>query len=290
MGMCPYCKILVVKVVEIDKSAGKDAFAIKDSSIIAGLAYVSGFKVGGQPLVRVINASFGKFEKSRSVELFLKALKSYGRGTLTVAAAGNEDTMKRQYPAGFDAVLSVSNVLSDTEHPTKSVSSNFGVWVDIAAPGDGSCAGFGGGGILSSVPGAGNGCKVGTSMASPVVAGIAGLVLAKEPDLTADQLEQRLRDTAVPDYLYADATNNGYRPNIQGVGLVPLLGSGVVNASIALDPTQDRAPPVTSQNLERVRSGCGLISGSSKGNDGFAWLLLIAPLLLLGRRLKKLKV
>ncbi len=283
IGMCPYCKILVVKVVEIDNTAGKEAFSIKDSSIIAGLAYVSGFKAGGEPLVRVINASFGKFEKSRSVELFIKALKSFGRGTLMVAAAGNEDTMKRQYPAGFDSVIAVANVVSDKVEPEKSPSSNFGMWVDIAAPGDGSCAGNSRG-ILSSIPGGYEDCKVGTSMASPIVAGIAGLVLVKEPTLTAAQLEKRLLDTALPDKLYADAVNNGYRPSIQGLGLVPLLGSGVVNANAALDPTLDLSPAVSTQRSDLVRSGCGVIQGRSAHQDPAWWMLLFLPVFVIAIR------
>ena len=276
-GMCPYCKILVVKVVEVESKGGEESFPIKDSSILAGLAYISGFKSGGQPLVRVINASFGKFENSRSVELFIKALKTFGRGTLLVAAAGNEDTMKRQYPAGFDDVLAVSNVESATEKPFKSSSSNFGMWVDIAAPGDGDCGG--GNGILSSVPGGGAECRAGTSMASPVVAGIAGLVLSQEPNLTAQQLETRLIQTANPSKLYSDGINNAYRPNIKGAGLVPLLGSGVVNALTAIDPTLGTAPVLVAQRPDAVRSGCGVLGGSENGTrylfliPGFFWVI-----------------
>lgn len=276
-GMCPYCKILVVKVVEIEEKNGKESFPIKDSSILAGLSYISGFKTGGQPLVRVINASFGKFESSRSVELFIKALKKFGRGTLMVAAAGNEDTMKRQYPAGFDDVLAVSNIRSSLSRPVKSTSSNFGMWVDIAAPGDGDCGA--GSGILSSIPGQGSGCRVGTSMASPVVSGIAGLVLSMEPELSADQLERRLIETANPSKLYEDGVNNSYRPKVKGAGLVPLLGSGVVNALVAIDPTLDTVPTVIAQRPDAVRPGCGVIGGAS-GSSSPGFIVWIVPALI----------
>ena len=275
-GMCPYCKILVVKVVEVEEKNGEETFPIKDSSILAGLAYISGFKSAGQPTVRVINASFGKFESSRSVELFIKALKNFGRGTLMVAAAGNEDTMKRQYPAGFDDVLAVSNVRSSTDRPFKSVSSNFGMWVDIAAPGDGQCIGLDG--ILSSVPGGGAECRAGTSMASPVVAGIAGLVLSQEPELSAVQLETRLIQTSNPATLYLDGINDAYRPDIKGAGVVPLLGSGVVNALTAIDPSIDTSPVVVANRPDAVRSGCGVVGGETQGS-GFLFLI---PVLLWG--------
>lgn len=283
-GMCPYCKILVVKVVEIEVKDGKENFPIKDSSILAGLSYISGFKTGGQPLVRVINASFGKFESSRSVELFIKALKKFGRGTLMVAAAGNEDTMKRQYPAGFDDVLAVSNIRSNLSRPIKSTSSNFGMWVDIAAPGDGDCQVQSG--ILSTIPGRGSACRVGTSMASPVVAGIAGLVLSMSPELSAEQLEKRLIDTANPSRLYEDGVNNSYRPKVKGAGLVPLLGSGIVNALVAIDPSLDTIPSVIAQRPDAVRPGCGVIGGFSS-SPFQAWFLLIAPVFIAFYRLIK---
>lgn len=279
-GICPYCKILVVKVVE-----NRDGrLAISDAAIIAGLSYISGFQEGGQPLVRVINASYGKFESTRSVELFIRALKNFGRGILMVAAAGNEDTTKKQYPAAFEDVLAVSNVLADEGAAKKSESSNFGSWVDIAAPGDWfGCVTdtFASNGLLSTVPGGEFGCKVGTSMATPIVSGVAGLVLAKEPQLSAYDLEQRLRSTAVTAELYKERLNSAYRPTLEGQS-VPLLGSGLVNALRAVRPDLDLDPtPSQSVDLpERVKPGCGVIGGQ---NHGYGWILsaiiLLWPLL-----------
>lgn len=274
-GVCPYCRILVVSVVDISQEGGKEAFVIPDAAILAGLAYVSGFKENGQPLIRVINASFGKFERSRSVELFVRAMRQFGRGTLIVAAAGNEDTMKRQYPAAFEDVISVANVENDVDEPRKAASSNFGMWVDIAAPGDGKCPGKNGRGVLSTYPGNDSDCKVGTSMAAPVVAGVAGLLLVQNPSLTADQLEARLKDTAIPDLLYKDGINNNYRPTIKGK-VVPLLGSGVVNALAALRPQDDLSPSVATDREERVQPGCGVIGG--RQTPASAFLLLLLPL------------
>ncbi len=278
-GVCPYCKILVVRIVD-DKN-----FKISDAAQLAAYSYVASFQDNGQPLVRVINASIGKFQFTRSLELFVKALKNYGRGVLTIGAAGNDDTIRKNYPAAFEDALAVSNVMGQQKKPVKSPSSNFGMWVDIAAPGDleGACGGNSG--ILSTLPGGGLGCKVGTSMASPVVAGVAGLILVKEPLLTAQELEDRLKTTAIPDELYRLDINNSYRPTING-SIVPLLGSGVVNALGALRPDKDLSPGLSTDRSDRVEPGCGVIGSRGKGHLELIWLWLFSPLLIvwLGRK------
>ena len=285
-GICPYCRILVVSVVDIESKGGKVKFVIPDVAILAGLAYVSGFKESGQPLVRVINASFGKFDRSRSVELFVRALRKFSRGTLMIAAAGNEDTMRRQYPAAFEDVLSVANVENSLEKPIKARSSNFGSWVKIAAPGDGLCEGTGGAGILSSAPGAAYVCKVGTSMASPVTAGVAGLLLTAHPELSADAVADRLIDTAIPDILYQDGMNNAYRPTIKGK-VVPLLGAGIVNALGVLRPEDDLSPSIATRREDRVQPGCGRIGGGSASRASAAVWCLSLPLLWMVIRRRK---
>ena len=287
IGICPYCRVLVVKVVGIKVRDGKESFQIEDSAIIAGLAYVSGFTIGGEPLVRVINASFGKFQKSRSVGLFIESLKTFGKGILTVAAAGNEDTMKRQYPAAFEDVIAVSSVNSSTQEPTKAPSSNFGMWVDIAAPGSGNCSL--GAGILSSVPGGLASCNEGTSMASPVVAGVAGLVLARNPELSYGELRSRVLASAIPDNLYRDGVNNAYRPKVGGKELVPLLGGGVVNALAAVDPSIEKTDPILTEKRDAVGPGCGVIGGYEAGFGGLI-LILLGPALLKLKGLFKQKV
>ncbi len=287
-GICPYCKILIVKVVEIDIQTGRASIA--DSAILSGLSYISGFKVGGAPQIRIINASFGKYESSRSVELFISALRSSGLGTLMIAAAGNEDTIRRTYPAGFDQVVAVANINNSVQLPTKSKSSNFGMWVDIAAPGDGICSQGGpqAAGIFSSLPGELRGCKAGTSMSAPMVAGVAGLMLTKNPNLSADEIERRLKFTADPSIIYREDLNGAYLPLI-GDKLVPLLGSGIVNAAGALAPQDDTTPGLDTGRKNQVQSGCSLLGARAPEARGWSTLLLLSPFLfgLFRLRLKK---
>ena len=170
-GICPSCRILPIKVV--DGSAG-DFGAIYDSSLIAALNYVRELRGRGEP-IKIVNASFGKFRRSKTLGLLIKELASGDQGVLFVAAAGNENTAKEPYPASLDEVLAVANV--DSQTMIRDTSSNFGSWVDLAAPGSGDCGA--GSGIRSSVPGGSDQCSRGTSFAAPVVSVVWGKTLRR---------------------------------------------------------------------------------------------------------------
>ena len=115
-------------------------------------------------------------------------------------------------------------------------------------------------------------------MSSPVVAGIAGLILAKNPNMAYDELKQRLIGSANPEDLYRDGLNNAYRPQVDGLELVPLLGAGVVDAVRAVDPSQATDNQILTQKRDAVKPGCGSIGLQRSASW---WMgLLIAPLLL----------
>ena len=120
-------------------------------------------------------------------------------------------------------------------------------------------------------------------MASPVVAGGAGLVLAANPNLDYGQLRDRVLATAVPDNLYRDGTNDAYRPRLGGGSLIPLLGGGVVNAQRAVDPSSIRTSLALTNQRDVVKPGCGSI-GQGTGQLSLLGLLLLLPLILLLRR------
>jgi subtilisin family serine protease len=129
-------------------------------------------------------------------------------GALVVVSSGNDGTSEAPCPAAYDEVLAVGAIGPDG---TRASYSTYGSsFVDIAAPGgdfpnpiDGSF------GILSTTcdflttpppaPCTPNyGFYVGTSMASPHVAGVAALLLADNPGLTPDQLRTRLLSYTTP--------------------------------------------------------------------------------------------
>ncbi|MBN1681203.1 MAG: S8 family serine peptidase [Anaerolineae bacterium] len=106
------------------------------------------------------------------------------RGVVVVAAAGNEDWSVPSYPASYDHVISVASM---GENNTVSWFSNYGPYVDIAAPGEY---------IYSTIRNNRYGDMSGTSMASPQVAGVAALVWASGHAVTVDEVFDALLCTA----------------------------------------------------------------------------------------------
>jgi thermitase len=92
---------------------------------------------------------------------------AWGKNILLVAAAGNDGTQEMNFPASHSKVMAVA---SSAQDDSRSVFSNYGDWVDVAAPGEA---------IWSTVMGGGYDFKAGTSMACPLVAGLAGVLFAE---------------------------------------------------------------------------------------------------------------
>jgi serine protease len=138
------------------------------------------------------------------------------RGTVVVVAAGNENqNASNSSPANCAGVITVAAV---GRTGGKASYSNYGTVVDVAAPGGDS-----GAAILSTwnagttTPAGDNyAYMMGTSMATPHVAGVAALMLAKNPNLTPDEVEAKLKSTARA----FPATCSG-------------CGAGIVNAAAA---------------------------------------------------------
>ncbi|MBM3324804.1 MAG: hypothetical protein FJY66_03970, partial [Calditrichaeota bacterium] len=107
-------------------------------------------------------------------------------GSIVVAAAGNEDETVFHYPASLEGVVSVAATdIGDYA----AFFTNYGPWVDIAAPGVN---------IFSTLPQNGYGYASGTSMACPLVAGAFAVVWSRWPQLTNTQIAERLIGSADP--------------------------------------------------------------------------------------------
>ena len=109
-------------------------------------------------------------------------------GGLVVFAAGNEN-WKKAWPSAYSGVVAVG---SFGPGGARTSYSNYGDWVDIAAPG-GNTSVYGGG-ILSTKTGNTYGFSQGTSMACPHVSGVAALLVSEfgGPGFTREMLLERL--------------------------------------------------------------------------------------------------
>lgn len=110
------------------------------------------------------------------------------KGAIVVVAAGNSnDNAKKYSPANIPGVITVGAV---DQQLNKAVFSNTNtdLKMPIAAPGVD---------IHSTVPGSKYQAFSGTSMATPLVAGVIGVMKAYKPDLTAEEAHKILRDTGI---------------------------------------------------------------------------------------------
>ena len=111
------------------------------------------------------------------------------RGAIVVAAAGNNNGPARQIaPANVRGVITVTAL--DTLSRRAGFSNTIeGIRMPVAAPGVN---------ILSTTPGNGYQAMSGTSMATPLVSGIVGLMKSLRPELTAEEVHQILLETGEP--------------------------------------------------------------------------------------------
>jgi subtilisin family serine protease len=140
--------------------------------------------------VRIISASWGSTQKSRALGEVIR--KAYENDILFVAAAGNssvDNDRNPHYPSSYD-VPNVVSVAALDRHDALASFSNYGAKsVAIAAPGVD---------ILSTWLGNEYEEKSGTSMATPVVSGVAALILAEHPQMSVDDLKKKLLASTDP--------------------------------------------------------------------------------------------
>jgi thermitase len=155
--------------------------------------------------VRVISASWGSTQKSRALGEIIR--KAYENDILFVAASGNSSTNNDRsphYPSSYD-VPNVISVAALDRNDQLATFSNYGLKsVVIAAPGVD---------ILSTWLGNAYEEKSGTSMATPVVAGVAALIIAENPGISVDDLRKKLLDSTDPIVALKGKTATGGRIN-----------------------------------------------------------------------------
>ena len=188
-----------------------DARKVLDQNNVALWSHVSSAIVDAAELavaegrVGIISMSLSGSSGSLTLENAVKY--AHAKGAVVFASAGNTGTADVRYPSGYADAIAVAG--SDSNDGKYSWSS-YGTWVDIAAPGCND----------ATFKGATYGSFCGTSSATPLAAGAAGLLVSQ--GLTASQVRARLEQTAVP---------------------VPYVGAGRIDVAAAVSTAAPVTPP-----------------------------------------------
>jgi len=189
VGVAPGVSLLAVKVLDAN---GSGSYA----GVAEGIVYAAD---QGAP---IISMSLGGSRTSKVLEdAVAHAIR---KGSLIVAAAGNDGSDDPSYPAALPGVMAVSASQRDDR---LAYFSNTGNHVSVAAPGVD---------ILSTVPGGQYESLDGTSMACPHVSGLAALVKSRFPAYSAKQVRERIEKSA------DDLGSKGFDPS---------FGNGRINVA-----------------------------------------------------------
>ena len=249
VGVAPHARLYAYKVCGADGTCND--FAIEQA---IARAIADGAKV--------INMSMGATDVSQTLSASVQD--AWNAGLVIVAAAGNDGLENELfYPAAFDNVISVAAF--DEDHGRASFS-NFGSWVDIAAPGNvimstypmAACD-------PSAVPGD-TGCYTwlsGTSMASPHVAGAAALVWSRGDVTTNQQVVSLLLRSADPNGVGSVHLNTWTIHG--GLNVANALTLGLTNAHPVADAGADQTVTDNDANGVELISLNGSASSDADG-------------------------
>ncbi len=247
------------------------------SGSVAGIA--NAIRYAADKGAKVINMSLGGPFPSRALK---KAVEyAHKKGVVVVCAAGNDGRGSVGYPAAYPGAFAVSATQFDE---SVTFYSNFGKDIDIAAPGGNTRVDQNGDGMPDGVlqntiklgDPTGNDYfgYMGTSMASPHVAGVAALVVG-----------EGVTDPAMVEKILQDTSR---RPNGQTYNR-DKYGAGIVDAPAAILAARSQtggyqfglgillAAATAFSMRKRIRLGAGYLGGVMAGASGLFFLPYLAP-------------
>ena len=180
-GTCWNCRIMPVRAGFSIRYDGGTYGLLENDDISEAIIYAADSGAD------IISMSFGG-SYSSTIEDAIEYASN--KSIILIAAAGNDGVNNTSYPAGYDKVLSVAAHRSN-DRPASFT--NYGSWVDVSAPGNS---------IYSTVSNNGYGYKSGTSMAAPMVAGAAGILLSYNSSLNQTEITELFQKTGenITDY------------------------------------------------------------------------------------------
>lgn len=206
-GMSWYNRIMPVKV--LDQSGAGSTYAVAQGIIWAT-----------DHGAKVINMSLGNYADAEFLHDAIRY--AYDRDVVLIAASGNDNTERPGYPAAYPEVFAVAAVDSQK---AKASFSNYGDYIDVAAPGVS---------IASTYPQSQYAALSGTSMASPHVTALAALIRSANPELKNTEVMQLMRDTAM---------------DLGTAGKDKYFGYGLIDVGAALKAAQPRAAGQETTNV-----------------------------------------
>ncbi|MDF2725235.1 MAG: serine protease [Paenibacillus sp.] len=169
-GISWYNKIMPVKV--LDHTGAGTTYSVAQGIIWAA-----------DNGAKVINLSLGNYADSEFLHDAIRY--AYDRDVVLIAASGNDNTEQPGYPAAYPEVFAVAATDSQRQ---KASFSNYGDYIDVAAPGVN---------IASTYPDNHYAALSGTSMASPHVTALAALIRSVNPLLKNTEVMDIMRQTAI---------------------------------------------------------------------------------------------
>lgn len=214
-GLAYDSKIMALRVLGVQDSGSSSDIA-QAILYAAGLTDSSGNQVNQLQRADIINMSFGSEARSETIKAAID--QAFNKGLILIAAAGNMATDKAFYPAAFENVTGVGAV---SEDKTRASFSNYGVNVDLVAPGgtgSGSVS-FDGfqDAVLSTVEANNYAEYSGTSMSAPHVSAVAALIKELKPDLTGQSFNAALEEGLLTQSLSGATSDSN---NFYGEGLI----------------------------------------------------------------------
>jgi hypothetical protein len=221
---------------------------------------------------KVLNNSWGGSGYSQALKDAIAY--SYTKKALFAAAAGNSysnNNTNPMYPASYD-VPNIISVAATTNADDKAWFSNFGTSsVHFGSPGTSIC---------STYPNNTMARMDGTSMATPIVAGIAAMMLHEKPELTGYQVKSLLFDAS--EYKSALANYTIQKSRVNAYGAVYAAKNGTPPAN---DPNYISSNPY--RDVASTTAGCGTVKKLGRPNpgnwtpmNGLILFLLAMPLLI----------
>ncbi|MCP5161022.1 MAG: S8 family serine peptidase [Hahellaceae bacterium] len=234
-----WLKVIPLRVLDAE-GGGTDfdiGAAIRLASSGSGTDPDTGQAITLSGKARVINLSLGGTGACGSLESAIEFARA--QGAVVVAAAGNENSSIKNFPAACPGVISVSAV---GQTKLRAPYSNFAAslsdnWIDVAAPGGNSQQDVDADGFADGILSLGretNGYLrlEGTSMAAPHVSGVMALMLGVNPTLTPAQIDGMLSDGSLTQDL-GDA------------GVDRFYGNGLLDAFKSVRSAASRSIPAT---------------------------------------------